>query len=166
MALIPPHKHLSLTLKSTISAEVEAFLAGEAGEKLIRRAQRELGWSDGVSRRVLEEYKKFLTIKYTLDRHGTKLSAPCAIDQLWELHILDTRAYAQFNGSTLHRDPDQDTDTSKHLLRRVATKAAVAKRFACDPDIWSLDDNSLLLVNHDAPSSTHESHRGQAGVRC
>lgn len=122
--------------RGRVASAVDEFVWGIKGEKLRRRAERSLGWSKALSGIVLEEYKKFLTVKLDVDRDGSTLAAPILVDALWELHILDTRAYREL---PLYRDPDQEADTNDQRERRLVTKTAVAERFACDGKVWEIN---------------------------
>ena len=59
---------------------------------LLARVQRRLGWSAATADRVLREYRRFLKLKLAFhDYDADKLSPPLMIDEIWHMHVLDTR---------------------------------------------------------------------------
>eukprot|EP00635_Sarcinochrysidales_sp_CCMP3193_P010276 CAMPEP_0118912926 /NCGR_PEP_ID=MMETSP1166-20130328/13963_1 /TAXON_ID=1104430 /ORGANISM="Chrysoreinhardia sp, Strain CCMP3193" /LENGTH=182 /DNA_ID=CAMNT_0006852455 /DNA_START=76 /DNA_END=621 /DNA_ORIENTATION=+ len=72
----------------------QKYLSHEEGLKVKDRAMRLLGWPYGRATKVLAAYEQFLAIKADRgDWDATTLSPPPAVDELWHLHVLDTKAY-------------------------------------------------------------------------
>ena len=82
------------------------------------------------SKNVLEEYKKFLIIKcITKDFNATICSPSYKIDEMWHLHVLDTKRYLQamnvlFDGDKnafIHHDIDGGLDIDNRKQRYLNT---------------------------------------------
>jgi hypothetical protein len=105
------------------------------------RLGREGGWDPYFTRRVLNEYKKFLFI---VKASGHPVTPPTKIDQAWHLHLLYTESYwgdlcAKVLGMDLHHTPGtgvpaQDARFDKDF---AATLVSYRKFFGNFPaDIW------------------------------
>jgi hypothetical protein len=78
-------------------------------------------------RAAVVEYCRFLTLKVAaFDRAAKILSPSVIIDQIWHLHVLDTKRYEaeckMICGSMLHRKPDGDADNVQKQIRRQNTR--------------------------------------------
>ncbi|AKI99522.1 hypothetical protein ATI61_109278 [Archangium gephyra] len=77
-------------------SELWTKLAGfnlDSGDELLtfeRRLARENGWTPGYSRRVLEEYKRFV---FLCCEAGHPCTPSDQVDQAWHLHLTYTRSY-------------------------------------------------------------------------
>ena len=77
-------------------SELWTKLAGfhiDSGDALLtfeRRLARENGWTPGYSRRVIEEYKRFV---FLCCEAGHRCTPSDQVDQAWHLHLTYTRSY-------------------------------------------------------------------------
>jgi len=74
---------------------------------LVERCVTELGWNKTKSVELVEQYIWFFLKKIELeDWNCESLSPSPMVDQVWHLHILDTRAYAKACGKNfVNHDP-------------------------------------------------------------
>ena len=131
---------------TTIEQRVEAMFADGYGDTLVARLDRTIGPGD-TPEMVLVAYKQFLVLKAENDDFdATKMSPPPVVDQMWHLHILDTRHYAdsclQAFGRVMHHDPDGSVDLAARAARIGSTYLALTTRFGMDFEqgiwIWNM----------------------------
>lgn len=77
---------------SELWTRLAGFNIDSGGELLTfeRRLARENGWSPGYSRRVVEEYKRFV---FLCCEAGHPCTPSDQVDQAWHLHLTYTRSY-------------------------------------------------------------------------
>lgn len=71
------------------------------------------GWGERFSLGALREYKRFVFLALSSD---VEITPSVAVDEVWHLHILHTRAYEQFSlkvGKFLHHNPGMPTQRVK-----------------------------------------------------
>ncbi len=104
----------------------------------LAKAQR---WSPGFTARATREYLRFAVLAVAA---GHPVSPSRAVDEVWHLHLTDTRRYwGEFRealGRDLHHDPSrggQDEDR-KHAAMYLATLASYRRLFGEEPpaDLW------------------------------
>eukprot|EP00440_Ansanella_granifera_P003466 gb/GFBE01003763.1/.p1 GENE.gb/GFBE01003763.1/~~gb/GFBE01003763.1/.p1 ORF type:complete len:258 (+),score=49.99 gb/GFBE01003763.1/:1-774(+) len=114
-------------------------------DSLRQRCVRRLGWSNDRVEVVLKEYKRFIELRLALkDFSAERLSPPLPIDEMWHLHVLDTKGYAAFcsrvcpRGEFLHHDADGDEDQAARGRRAFAATVAYQARFEEEPPpaVW------------------------------
>jgi hypothetical protein len=88
---------------------LQAFPFDEPGapQPFSARLARENRWTPAYTRRVLEEYRRFLLLAATA---GHPVSPSPAVDAAWHLHLCYTRSYwerlcGQVLGAPLHHEP-------------------------------------------------------------
>eukprot|EP01084_Bolivina_argentea_P136683 240715_1 len=96
------------------------------------------------SHNILAEYKKFLIIKSVCKDFNAKLFSPSSkVDQMWHLHVLDTKAYMNdmkilFNNNTLinfiHHDIDGGLDMNERSKRYINTITEYKLLFNTNPN--------------------------------
>lgn len=86
-----------------------AFSLDQAGSEIpfSRRVARQNGWPPDYTRRVIEEYKRFVFLA-TIAGHPVTPSDP--VDQVWHLHLTYSRSYWEdfcpnVLGKALHHEP-------------------------------------------------------------
>ena len=84
------------------------------------RAEEKLGWPSSKIDREIKEYLRFLALHKI---HPYKTIYPSAeVDEIWHLHILDTRAYhrvcSEYFGYFLHHDPNPTGDHGDIFVTR------------------------------------------------
>lgn len=67
----------------------------EASFSFSKRLARENGWSEEYSKRVINEYKKFLYLSVISGKSGKSLTPSDEVDQAWHLHMVYTHSYWQ-----------------------------------------------------------------------
>jgi hypothetical protein len=94
---------------SALLQRIQAFSLDQAGSELpfSRRVARENGWSTDYTRRVIEEYKRFVFLAMVAG-HPVTPSDP--VDQVWHLHLTYSRSYWEdfcpnALGKALHHEP-------------------------------------------------------------
>lgn len=127
---------------------IAARVAGVDFAPLLARVQRRLGWSADYSARVLIEYKRFMELKCALrDFSADKLTPPLAVDEMWHLHVLDTKRYKtdcqEMAGDLafIHHDADGDADADARAERIRTVRMAYEARFGATPPtpIWDFE---------------------------
>ena len=132
---------------------------------LLRRCERRLGWSGARANDVLAAYQQFLELKInTADFDASILSPPLLVDEMWHLHVLDTKRYKDDCESMvgrrgpatfIHHDADGDEDTAARNVavasrkERHSGESAPAGRKGCASP-WTDCDASVLRI---VPSS-------------
>ena len=119
---------------------------------LLRRCERRLGWSPARAAGTLEAYKQFLQLKIAhADWDAAVLSPPLAVDEMWHMHILDTRRYAAdcaaCAGAFVHHDADGDEDRAARERRVAFTQRAYLDTFdTALPPIWAFNTPAAALA--------------------
>ena len=134
-----------------MASALEQRINGVDWESLLRRCVRRLGWSGARANDVLAAYQQFLELKInTADFDASILSPPLLVDEMWHLHVLDTKRYKRDceamvgrrgPATFIHHDADGDEDTAARNARVAATKLAYRSRFGEAPPLplWSFD---------------------------
>lgn len=113
---------------------VDAIFADGYGGTLVTRLVRTIGVKEDKAKKVLRAYKQFLVLKAEGDDFdATKLSPPPLVDEMWHLHVLDTKRYQrqclQAFDRVIHHDPDGGADAVARATRIGSTHLALTKRF-------------------------------------
>lgn len=115
------------------------------------KLQRTNGWSPGFTRRVVEEYRRFL---YLTQKAGHTVCPSDAVDQAWHLHMLHSRDYWEdfcpaVLGRPLHHQPSLGGPQEQAHYRNLyhATLASYERIFGTlpPPDIWP-DANTRFAI--------------------
>jgi hypothetical protein len=137
---------------------------------LVERCMRVHAWGEPFARRTLKGYRQFMELKSVMnDWQETKLSAPIAIQQMWEQHILDNLNYTDdcflLFGRVIGHDPDACLNDRFLVDRIKTTKIAFQARYGndMDPDVWDfgptevetmvVDGDDHQTVSHSAASN-------------
>ncbi|GAX20135.1 hypothetical protein FisN_17Lh086 [Fistulifera solaris] len=132
---------------------------------LVERCMRVLGWNEVFAKRTLKGYRQFMELKSVMnDWQATKLTAPLAIQQMWEQHLLDNLNYTDdcflLFGRVIGNDPDAILNERLTLDRVKTTKIAFQARYGhdLDPEVWDYghaevdaidgDDHAMAGVHH------------------
>mmetsp|Transcript_17795 Transcript_17795/g.38765 ORF Transcript_17795/g.38765 Transcript_17795/m.38765 type:complete len:362 (-) Transcript_17795:294-1379(-) len=114
---------------------------------LVERCMRVLGWKQNFSERALKGYRQFMELKSVMnDWQDTKLTAPLAIQQMWEQHLLDNLNYTDdcflLFGRVVGHDPDSVLHERAMIDRIKTTKIAFQARYGADldPEVWEFGD--------------------------
>ncbi|KAJ3148514.1 hypothetical protein HDU86_007444 [Geranomyces michiganensis] len=124
---------------------------------------------------IVTEYLKFLYIKYHCNDWNANIFSPSQIiDEVWHLHILDTRNYHKdivaLCGHSVEHNPEGPYDAEQQEVRYAATVAVYHGLFGCVPDaarvIWPLASarrgfEHLKLDRHVHERHVLEHHREQ-----
>ena len=110
---------------------------------LVERCMRVLGWKQNFAERTLKGYRQFMELKSVMnDWQATKLTAPLAIQQMWEQHLLDNLNYTDdcflLFGRVIGHDPDAGLNERATVDRVKTTKIAFQARYGADldPEVW------------------------------
>ncbi|KAJ3175972.1 hypothetical protein HDU87_005637 [Geranomyces variabilis] len=128
---------------------------------------------------VITEYLKFLYIKYHCNDWNSNIFSPSQIiDEVWHLHILDTRNYHKdivaLCGHAVEHNPEGPFDVERQEVRYAATVAVYHGLFGCVPEsarvIWPLASarrgfEHLKLDRHVHESYTREHSASQQHSR-
>jgi len=115
---------------------------GASEFKFSDRLSRENGWSLAYTKRVIDEYKRFL---YLSAEAGHPVTPSVDVDQVWHLHLCYTRSYwhdlcRDTLGFPLHHGPTKggSEERSKYSLWYQKTLDSYEASFECKPpsDIW------------------------------
>jgi hypothetical protein len=122
------------------------------------RVARENGWPKDYTKRVIEEYKKFIFLCCVSDQ-GITPSDP--VDQIWHLHLTYTRSYwidfcQGTIGKQIHHNPTKGGPEEAKKFNEYYTylKNLYSLHFGSEPpaDIWQpndirFSDTNFLRVN-------------------
>ena len=121
------------------------------GKKLQARLKSILHWSEEDIKDALHAYKQFIELKVVYDDWNADLLSPSLlVDQVWHLHVLDTRAYnsscIQLCDRLIHHDPDGDGDLSQRAKRVKKTRQVYREHFGCEPNgkIWFFENEEFM----------------------
>ncbi len=113
-----------------------------------RKLARDQRWSTDRTARAIEEYRRFLFLAATSPQ---PVSPSPAVDEVWHLHLTDTRRYwdefcPQVLGRPLHHEPSRGGPAEAFRLDRqyTATLDAYERAFgaAAPPDLWPRPTNA------------------------
>jgi len=145
--------------------------------KLARRMYYDHGWQAGFAASAVAEYFRFLELKVEVnDIDATLLSPSELLDQVWHMHILNTKDYAadvndlftaqgklaQF----LHHSTDNAHDVAEVQCRRQAALRQYASRFRTEaPEaFWAATAMPHLLQTEKTAAKTSAPSGARAGV--
>lgn len=140
---------------------------------LVERCMRVFGWGEAFSRRSLRGYRQFMELKSVMnDWQETKLSAPIAVQQMWEQHILDNLNYTEdcflLFGRVIGHDPDCILNERSTSDRIKTTKIAFQARYGADldPDVWDFgqSDSDTVIDADNAQEHQQTNVRGMLPV--
>lgn len=128
----PDHPVWHRLLAAPIGSDPAAFAA---------RLAREQGWSAAFAARAIADYRRFCFLCVTGD---AELTPSEAIDQVWHLHLIDTRDYWQrfcpdVLGRDLHHIPGRGTPADRDRFWRQYADALRAFEATFGPpaaDLW------------------------------
>lgn len=110
---------------------------------LVERCMRVLGWKQNFAERTLKGYRQFMELKSVMnDWQATKLTAPLAIQQMWEQHLLDNLNYTDdcflLFGRVIGHNPDAVLNERALVDSVKTTKIAFQARYGADldPEVW------------------------------
>ncbi len=117
---------------------------------LVKRCMRTYGWDEVKTRKVLNAYRQFITLKKESQDWDAKILSPCyLVDQMWHCHILDVVNYCHdmmlLCGRLVGHDPDGALDYEAKQRRDETTRELLQERFeSYDEDVWdySLGQNN------------------------
>ncbi|KAL7448441.1 hypothetical protein ACHAWC_000627, partial [Mediolabrus comicus] len=117
---------------------------------LVKRCMRTYGWDEVKTRKVLNAYRQFITLKKESQDWDAQILSPCyLVDQMWHCHILDVVNYCHdmmlLCGRVVGHDPDGALDCEAKQQRDETTRELLQERFGSyDEDVWdySLGQNN------------------------
>ena len=110
---------------------------------LMKRCMRTHGWNEMKTRKVLNAYHQFITLKKEHEDWDAKILSPCyLVDQMWHSHILDVVNYCHdmmlLCGRVVGHDPDGALDYVAKQKRDETTREALQERFGSyDEEVWN-----------------------------
>lgn len=119
-----------------------------------QRLARENDWSPDFTRRVLEEYRRFL---FLAARAGHPVTPSDEVDQAWHLHLVYTESYwndlcRDILGKPLHHGPTRggSAEGGKFAAWYARTLESYEKIFAQapPPDIWPASERRFAPARH------------------
>ena len=126
----------------------------EASFSFTDRLARENGWSIEFSKRVVDEYKKFIYMSVV---SGKSLTPSDEVDQAWHLHLVYSYSYwvemceNTLGGFRLHHGPTKGgmTEKKRYDDQYSQTLEFYRDEFGCDAprDIWPSHDVRFGKVN-------------------
>jgi len=115
---------------------------------LIERCMRVHGYNEDFGKRVLKGYRQFMELKAVMmDWQELKLAPSVAINQMWELHLLDNLNYTEdcllLFGRVIGHNPDGVLDGAALRERITTTQIAFQARYGDDLDneVWDFGDD-------------------------
>lgn len=118
------HKERALNEADTVYESCSKFRALEA------RAIRTLGLCPNVARHRVKVYRRVMYLKRKMkDYNHTQFSFGGPVDDIWHLHVLDTKAYKAFCGpKMIHHFPETEFDSEDMLLERLENMRETYKK--------------------------------------
>src|SRR4030095_11917811 len=124
--------------------KIESFQLDDqaASFKFSQRLARENGWTLQLSKRVIEEYKRFIFLCCISEKMITPSDA---VDQAWHLHLTFTKSYwiefcQETLGKQIHHNPTKGGEKEAEKFDECYTrmKQLYQEKFYADPpiDIW------------------------------
>ena len=135
---------------------------------LVKRCMRTYGWDEVKTRKVLNAYRQFITLKKESQDWDAKILSPCyLVDQMWHCHILDVLNYCHdmmlLCGRVVGHDPDGALDYEAKQKRDETTRQLLKERFEnYDEDVWnySLGQNNDEREEEKSAGPVDEEGRG------
>lgn len=129
---------------NSLWSRIEAFEIDTVDDELTfqKRLAQENGWSDGYTRRCINEYKKFI---YLCAIAKETMTPSDQVDQVWHLHLTYTKSYwlklcGEVLGFDLHHEPTKGGMHQAQLFVQHYDKTLECYRtvFQEEPpaDIW------------------------------
>lgn len=108
------------------------------GAKALARRMWQGGWSAQFAIEAVIEYYRFLELKVAVrDHDAIRLSPSALLDQVWHVHLLNTKDYQAdmkaFGCEFLHHSTDKAFDGDVKVHRRENTALAYEARFQSPP---------------------------------
>ena len=124
--------------------------SSQGATPLVKRCMRTYGWDEVKTRKVLNAYRQFITLKKESQDWDAKILSPCyLVDQMWHCHILDVVNYCHdmmlLCGRVVGHDPDGALDYEAKQRRDETTRELLQEKFGSyDEDVWdySLGQNN------------------------
>ena len=142
-------------LEKNLWDRIAAFEFDEAGTTFTfaRRLARENGWSVAYTRRVIDEYKRFIFL-CCVSNQGVTPSDP--VDQAWHLHLTFTKSYwldfcRDTLGQEIHHNPTKggSKERAKFNGYYSEVQGLYFQKFATNPplDIWHNNQKRFSEIN-------------------
>ncbi len=130
--------------KQALLAQLESMQIEPEGaaRSFVQRLAQENGWSLSYSRRVFDEYARFLFLAAT---SGHAVTPSDEVDQAWHLHLAYTKHYweelcGRILGRPLHHGPTAGgaAEATRYRSQYAATLESYRSAFGSEPpgDIW------------------------------
>ena len=120
--------------------------------QLEKRVEREMKVSPAIAKTRVETYRRVMHLKRKMnDWTHEKFSFGKTIDEVWHLHILDTKGYKSFCGKNMiHHYPEASQDPLEKIMARlIGTQEEYKKTYGLTYDAGedtSQDDNKTPAV--------------------
>ncbi len=149
------------TTHRELADRISSYRFNDGGESLTfeRRLAMENGWAPDYTRRVVDEYRKFMFLAVVA---GHPVTPSDQVDQVWHLHLSYSRTYFgewcnEVLGTTVHHGPSRGGSDEGRKFRNwyEATLRSYREHFGHDApaDIWPAasvrfgDDLAFQRVN-------------------
>jgi small ubiquitin-related modifier len=111
---------------------------------LVKRCMRTYGWDEMKTKKILNAYRQFITLKKEAQDWDAQILSPCyLVDQMWQCHILDVVNYCHdmmlLCGRVVGHDPDGALDYEAKQKRDETTRELLQKKFGSyyDEAVWN-----------------------------
>jgi hypothetical protein len=146
-AITPESEKLYMGKRIPELSEVRGYIEGMdltgVRSKLVSSGEGGLGWSEDKADAVLENYRRWLFLRR---KHEDQPMPPSIqIDDVWHVHILDTRAYRRDSGAVFGYYLDHNPyfgvggDEAEQRLADAAEDTWQAYRDEYGEDLWDWD---------------------------
>lgn len=118
---------------------------------------RGLGWDLQRAKLSIEQYRRWLWLNAVYD--DVNLSPSKDVDQVWHMHILDTRKYADdcarlFGGRFLHHNPYAGWESEESELEHQANYRRTKRLFTEHFGMEFIGDEGLCMTGYCDPDVT------------
>lgn len=152
--------------------EEEALVGLELkySSRSLARRMWQKGWSARFAINAVKEYYKFLELKVALrDVDATRLSPSPLIDEIWHMHILNTKDYQvdmmALGTPFLHHSTDKAFDGELKAQRRENTAIAYEARFSTTPPQRFWGDSAIATYQVKEKASESPSKRRKTAAK-
>jgi ubiquitin len=138
----------------------EDMSSRQGATALVKRCMRTYGWDEVKTRKVLNAYRQFITLKKEHEDWDAEILSPCyLVDQMWHSHILDVVNYCHdmmlLCGRVVGHAPDGALDYAAKQQRDETTREALQERFGSyDEEVWDYSPDETTNGKSEEEEST------------
>jgi small ubiquitin-related modifier len=136
--------------------------SSQGASTLVKRCMRTYGWDEMKTKKILNAYRQFITLKKEAQDWDAQILSPCyLVDKMWHCHILDVINYCHdmmlLCGRVVGHDPDGALDYEAKQKRDETTRELLQKKFGrYDEDVWDYSPDKTHMKSEGNIDSVDE----------